>query len=211
MWSIPLVLKAQTPPPSRTINHNDPAIVYQGAWTSVPKPAGHYHGGDVHASKGEGNSLELTFEGTGIELISEKFSDLGQVEIFLDNESRGIVNLALENFPRLTGVVVFSKLLGGSSQNRTRPVRNSIGDGRRSSRCTERLQHRPARAKDKRSMAGTQRTAAGFGGKTPCPHSGGNPRLHADLYLPKASIPAENKKQLRAGNPPRRQPHRPKG
>lgn len=108
MWCIPLLLKTQPQPTSRIINDNDPSIVYHGAWSSVPKPKPHYQDGDVHATQDKGDSLELTFEGTGIDVLSEKFHDLGEMEVFLDGTSRGTVNLALKNFPRLAGIAVFS-------------------------------------------------------------------------------------------------------
>lgn len=110
IWSIPLVLRTNPRAPSRLINDDDPSISYQGSWQRLRKPGVGYHGGDLHATRSDGDSAEIVFEGTGIELISERFKDLGAVEIRIDGQPRGTVTLGLDDFPRLVQVPVFSVL-----------------------------------------------------------------------------------------------------
>ena len=107
MWEIPLLLKTTPVMPSTTINDDDPRVVYTGAWTAINRPKYFYYHDDIHATKEMNDSVELAFTGTGIELISERFSDLGNVDITIDGTLKQNVNLALMSFPRLTGVVVF--------------------------------------------------------------------------------------------------------
>lgn len=62
----------------------------------------------MHHSRTPGDAAELTFTGTGIEVLCERFKDQGGIEVFLDGQSRGRVNLKVENFPRLAQIRVFS-------------------------------------------------------------------------------------------------------
>jgi hypothetical protein len=108
-WLIPLVVKTKPPPHRLLINDNASAIHYTGQWQALKRPERGYHQGDIHATRTAGDSAELTFGGTGIALLSEKFSDLGTVEVFLDGRSRGTINLHQDDFPRLVQITVFSE------------------------------------------------------------------------------------------------------
>ncbi len=107
MWEIPLILKTAPALPSVLINDDDPAIRYLGQWKAVARSGCGYHHDDLHATTHAGDSLELTFTGTGIEYIAEKFKDLGDVDIYIDGKFRANVNLAMQNFPRISQVVAF--------------------------------------------------------------------------------------------------------
>jgi len=89
------------------LNDDNAAIRYHGAWQhSVGRKYGDIDG-DVHATEAAEASAELTFTGAGIELISEKCSDHGAMDVTLDGQLKQTVDLALHNFPRLSQVVVF--------------------------------------------------------------------------------------------------------
>ena len=62
----------------------------------------------VGLGEGVGGALELSFAGTGIEVLCEKASGLGEFDVFVDGQARGTVSLAMDNFPPLAGVTVFS-------------------------------------------------------------------------------------------------------
>ena len=107
MWEIPVILKTVADPPSVLINDDDPAIAYHGQWKSVHRSGCHYFHDDLHSTTHAGDSLELNFTGTGIEYITEKFHDLGNVDIYLDGALAANVNLAGMNFPRISQVVAY--------------------------------------------------------------------------------------------------------
>ena len=107
IWEIPLILKTAPVPPSVLINDDDPAITYRGSWKAIARRDCGYHHDDLHATTQAGDSLELTFKGTGIEYIAEKYNDLGDVDISIDGVFRANVNLAMKNFPRISQVVAF--------------------------------------------------------------------------------------------------------
>ncbi|OZB91188.1 X2-like carbohydrate binding domain-containing protein [Paenibacillus sp. XY044] len=66
------------------INDNDPGITYNGSWSPQgDRPAGDYKG-DVHFTETDGDSFEYTFNGTGIDLITEKDPEQGDMDVYLD-------------------------------------------------------------------------------------------------------------------------------
>jgi len=108
-WRIPLTVKTRPLPPAMLVNDDDPAIRYAGQWQALKRPERQYHQGDIHATMTAGDSVEFAFSGTGIELISEKFNDMGTMEVFIDGRSCGTINLRQDDFPRLVQVTVFSE------------------------------------------------------------------------------------------------------
>ncbi|MFF1723690.1 hypothetical protein [Streptomyces sviceus] len=88
------------------IDDDDTAISYTGNWTAN----GHRGAGDyedaVHATKTNGDTASLTFTGTGVSVIGEKNTDQGQVEIFIDGTSKGLVNTSATT--RQAQVVIYS-------------------------------------------------------------------------------------------------------
>jgi hypothetical protein len=51
--------------------------------------------------------LQFAFTGSGIDYLAEKHTDLGDVDVYVDGVLKQNVSLRLENFPRLSQVVVF--------------------------------------------------------------------------------------------------------
>lgn len=108
-WRIPLLVKTTPPPPATEIvNDDNPAIKYTGKWTASPKRGYNDYNDDVHYSNTPGDAAEFIFTGTGVQLLSEKFYEQGQVDIFIDGQARGSVNLKQDEFPRLPRIPVFS-------------------------------------------------------------------------------------------------------
>jgi uncharacterized alkaline shock family protein YloU len=60
---------------------------------------------DVHATKRNNDSFEYTFQGTGIELLTAKGPDQGQIDIYVDGKFKQTVNTYHPN--RQTGQSVF--------------------------------------------------------------------------------------------------------
>jgi hypothetical protein len=108
-WRIPLTVKTKPLPRTVLVNDDDPAIHYTGQWQAPKRAERGYHQGDIHATMTAGDAVEFAFNGTGIALLSEKFNDLGTVEVFLDGRSRGAILLKQDDFPRLVWITVFSE------------------------------------------------------------------------------------------------------
>jgi len=74
------------------IDDDDTAISYTGSWTaSGNRGFGDYEDA-LHATGTNGDTASLTFTGTGVSVIGEKNTDQGQVEIFIDGVSKGLVD-----------------------------------------------------------------------------------------------------------------------
>jgi hypothetical protein len=74
------------------IDDDDTAISYTGSWTaSGNRGFGDYEDA-VHATQTNGDTASLTFTGTAVSVIGEKNTDQGQVEIFIDGTSKGLVD-----------------------------------------------------------------------------------------------------------------------
>lgn len=108
MWRIPLLLKTKPLPPTTLVNDNDPTIHYSGNWQASSKRHYNDYQDDIHYSQTPGDAAEYTFNGTGIEVLSEKFGDQGGIDISIDGQPRGKVNLKVLDFPRLSQIRVFS-------------------------------------------------------------------------------------------------------
>jgi alpha-L-fucosidase len=70
---------------SLVINDDDPGIVYSGRswWVSTGRPYGNYKD-DLHVADTNGDYFEYTFDGIGIDFISEKLDGVGQADVFID-------------------------------------------------------------------------------------------------------------------------------
>ena len=76
----------------------DSSLTYTGTWTS--EIASGYHNGVAKYSTIANNNITYTFNGTGINVNFIQSEHMGQVEIFVDSVSQGIVDLykdALDN------------------------------------------------------------------------------------------------------------------
>ena len=107
MWEIPLILRTTPVPNSTLINDDDSRITYTGSWRSLSRRGFSDYQDDVHYTTSVNDSLQFTFSGTGIEYLAEKHPELGNVDVYVDGALKQNVNLHLENFPRLSRVVVF--------------------------------------------------------------------------------------------------------
>ncbi|MBN2036150.1 MAG: alpha-L-fucosidase [Chitinispirillaceae bacterium] len=77
---------------SDTINDNDPNIIYYGWYYSSGRGLGDYDN-DAHFSTTIGDSCTYTFNGAGIDYLSEKYSDMGNVDVYIDGVFKQNVNL----------------------------------------------------------------------------------------------------------------------
>jgi hypothetical protein len=103
MWEIPLLLRTTPLPPAVFVSGDDPRIVCRGNWQVRREWA---HG--ARYTRGVSASLEFSFTGTGIEYLAERDSSLGEPDVYLDGRLARHVSLRLQDFPRLSQVVVFS-------------------------------------------------------------------------------------------------------
>jgi hypothetical protein len=74
-----------------TFEENDVAIAYTGSW--VPTVNASSHGGNYTYSLTAGNYYQFTFYGTGLNLYGVFSTNRGQVEVFIDTVSKGIVDM----------------------------------------------------------------------------------------------------------------------
>lgn len=89
------------------LNNTAPGITYTGPWSlSSARGLGDYSN-DVHYTTTNGAAVSYTFTGTGIDLITERFSDQGLVDVFLDGTPQSTIDTS--NPARLTQQAVYSK------------------------------------------------------------------------------------------------------
>ncbi|MFF7994269.1 right-handed parallel beta-helix repeat-containing protein [Kitasatospora xanthocidica] len=94
------------PPTPRTLNDNAPGITYTGSWSvSSNRPFGDY-GNDVHYTLTNGDSVSFTFTGTGVDYVTEKNSDQGLVDVYLDDALQATADTS--NPTRLAQQTVYS-------------------------------------------------------------------------------------------------------
>jgi hypothetical protein len=96
-----------SPSGSGMVNDNGSGITYSGSWaTSSGRGNGDYYD-DVHYTVTNNDSFIFTFTGTGVDYITEKNSDEGQVDIYIDNVFQQTVDCT--NAVRLSQQVVYNK------------------------------------------------------------------------------------------------------
>ena len=106
-WTLPIVLRTQALPRYEELTIDSSRIKWAGGWTKLPDPK---HGdSQVQVSRKPGDTLTVAFQGTGVAYVAKKCEGFGQVEVFLDGKLLGGANLALKNFPALSGVCVFQR------------------------------------------------------------------------------------------------------
>ncbi|SDS50205.1 Right handed beta helix region [Streptomyces sp. TLI_053] len=74
------------------MDDDDTAIDYTGAWNATGGRGKGEYLDNVHSASRDGDSASLTFAGTSVAVVGDKNSDQGLVEIFIDGESRGLVD-----------------------------------------------------------------------------------------------------------------------
>jgi len=100
--------------PVRVINDGDAAVRYSSDAANPQWGTNGFRGfgdvgDDVHYAQANGAIAQLTFTGTGVEVLGEKNGDQGTVEIFLDGQSRGTVDTSVPaGAPRLAQQVLFA-------------------------------------------------------------------------------------------------------
>jgi hypothetical protein len=103
-WSIPVIVRTVPVIPSVVVPSADSRIVYSGDWAATSE--GRLLG-PVRQTASPGASAELSFHGVGVDLIADKKTGFGSLDILLDGTLVHNANLAVENLPRLCGVTVF--------------------------------------------------------------------------------------------------------
>jgi hypothetical protein len=98
------------------LNDTSTGVTYTGSWNySANRGLGDY-GDDVHWTSNNGDSCTATFTGTGITFVTEKNSDEGNVDVYVDGQHKATVNCA--NSTRQTQQSVYS-ISGLSRGNHT--------------------------------------------------------------------------------------------
>ncbi|MEX1651766.1 hypothetical protein ABZ960_00965 [Streptomyces pseudovenezuelae] len=101
-------------PMTGLIDDDDTAIAYTGSWsTSGYRGLGDFHD-NVHAAGANGSTATLTFTGTGVSVIGEKYSDQGQIEVFVDGTSKGLFDTTSTTRQAQQAVYSTSGLSAGS-------------------------------------------------------------------------------------------------
>ena len=107
---------------------NDTAAHFSDGWRYVSeRQVGDYQD-DVHVTEKTGSSCDFEFSGTGIEILSEKFYDMGEEEVLLDGHSQGRFNLYQDPMPRLYQIPWYRKMDLPQGQHTIRII-NRAPDG----------------------------------------------------------------------------------
>jgi hypothetical protein len=89
---------------------NDTAATYSAGWHyETNRNVGDWNN-DVHVSTNAGSYCEFSFTGAGVEVLSEKFYDMGKIEVAVDGVTQGRFPLYQDPMPRLYRVPVFRKM-----------------------------------------------------------------------------------------------------
>lgn len=98
------------PQPKLRETFNDTEAQYSDGWTyQTARGAGDYMD-DAHVTSAPGQYCDFSFTGEGIEILSEKFHDLGDVEVILDGVSKGVFSLYQDPMPRLYQVPFYRNM-----------------------------------------------------------------------------------------------------
>ncbi|MFJ6568917.1 right-handed parallel beta-helix repeat-containing protein [Streptomyces sp. NPDC091292] len=90
--------------------NNTSGVVYGGSgwdWKNASRGGGGGHLDDIHATQTKGDSFELAFNGTAIDVITQVNSDEGEVDLYLDGEY--VTTIDNHNDTRVHQKTVFSK------------------------------------------------------------------------------------------------------
>jgi alpha-galactosidase len=86
-------------------NDTDSGILYTGSWSLNSNRGFGDYNNDVHFTQTNNDNFQFTFTGTGVELLTEKDSSQGNIDIYLDNVFKQTVNIF--NATRLSNQVVY--------------------------------------------------------------------------------------------------------
>jgi hypothetical protein len=91
-------------------------IMYGGGqWTRSAHGSSGYYGDEVYIATTDGGYAELSFNGSGIQVFSERGSDMGDVHIYLDGKLTGIYNCFIAGTRRTQQVIYEVKDLSSGS------------------------------------------------------------------------------------------------
>ncbi|MFE9045718.1 hypothetical protein ACFYOG_33045 [Streptomyces sp. NPDC007818] len=74
------------------IDDDDTAIDYAGAWQAAGGRGKGEYLDNIHSTTENGGSASLTFTGTSVTVIGDRNSDQGEVEVFVDGASKGLID-----------------------------------------------------------------------------------------------------------------------
>jgi hypothetical protein len=98
------------PQPKLLETYNDTVAKYSDGWFyQTNRNVGDWNN-DAHVTTNAGSYCEFTFEGVGIEVMFEKFHDMGEIEVAFDGISQGHYQVYQDPMPRLYRVPVFRKM-----------------------------------------------------------------------------------------------------
>ena len=98
------------PQPKLLKNFNDTDAKYSDGWFyQTNRNVGDWNN-DAHITTNAGSYCEFTFKGVGIEVLTEKFHDMGEIEVALDGVSQGRFQLWQDPMPRLYRIPAFRKM-----------------------------------------------------------------------------------------------------
>ena len=89
---------------------NDTDATYSGGWFHQPHRGYGDYQDDVHVTTKTGDYVDFTFTGRGIEVLSEKYKDMGNVEVLIDGVSQGTFSLYQDPMPRLYQVEIYRNM-----------------------------------------------------------------------------------------------------
>ena len=113
-WTIPVVLRTEPLPAFDSKTTASPDVKFSGEWTPIATPQAAED--KIRVTKHQGDSVTLSFAGTGIEYLAQKAEDYGEAELYLDGKLESTIQLGIKNFPVITGITVFQQL--GLAQSR---------------------------------------------------------------------------------------------
>ena len=109
-----------------TLNDDDSRIGYSGSWGDSNNRGLGDHGDDVHYVETNGAAYEYTFQGTGIQYVTEKHESQGEVEVYLDGQLVETVDTSLPAADgRLSQQVVYAVADLASGSHTLRVVKKS--------------------------------------------------------------------------------------
>ena len=107
---------------------NDTELTYDANWHATSSRGYGDYNDDTHHSNTVGSVAQYTFTGTGVEYLSERNGDMGNVDVYIDNVLQTNVNLNISG-ARQAQQVVYSKTGLSSGQHTIRIVNKSTAVG----------------------------------------------------------------------------------
>jgi len=93
-----------------TLNDTDTAAVYSAQWKHETGRGFGDLDDDIHVTSTAGTTCDFSFTGTGLEILSEKYFDMGDVEVLLDGKSEGLFHLYQDPMPRLYQIPFYRRM-----------------------------------------------------------------------------------------------------